>query len=285
MVLAALSAGAIGLGAFALEDLDVAPSQEAGVTGLSSPPQSPGDSAQRVDSAAAGLSAGLAALSDFETVTPTPTRTALPTSTATPPPPTPTELPPTETAVPPTETAPPPPTETPLPPTETPLPPTATPVPPTATPEPPTPTPTLAIPEGVPLLGEYVPPTVTPEPPTPTRSPATATPRTTDGPIDPDGPVSAYATRYADSLEGNSMACGGAFDQDNGFIVAVSLQYDQVWACGTQLEICGTAGCMIGVRTDTCPGCPGADIDLSRAGLQDVCGNQDGCVVTIRQLD
>jgi hypothetical protein len=79
------------------------------------------------------------------------------------------------------------------------------------------------------------------------------------------------------------MACGGVFDQDNAFVVAVSLQYDQTWPCGTQLEICGSAGCIIGVRTDTCPGCPGGDIDMSRAGLQAVCGNQTGCSVVIRK--
>jgi outer membrane biosynthesis protein TonB len=278
LVLAALSAGAIGLGAFALEDLDSAISQEATQASLT-PLDAPGTSSQKSSSELAGLSAGLDALSDFSTATPTRTATATPSpsATATEVPPTATEPPPTETPVPPTET-PIPPTETAVPPTETPVPPTATPAPPTPTPEPPTPTPTVAVPENVPLLGDYVPPTATATPSpsaTPSQEPGTQQ--------DPDGAVTGYATRYADSLEGLTMACGGAFDQDNEFIVAVSLQYDKAWPCGTQLEICGSAGCIIGVRTDTCPGCPGGDIDMSRAGLQAVCGNQTGCSVVIRK--
>ena len=280
-MLAALSAGAIGLGAFAFEDLDNAISQEATQASLDGT-AAPAELSTHTKMSEA---AGLAALADFATATPTATFSPSPTATATPSPsPTATEVvvalatepPPTETPVPPTET-PEPPTATPEPPTATPDPPTATPEPPTPTPEPPTPTPTFAVPDNVPLLGEYVPPTATP---TPTRTPADDP----DEEVDADGPVAANATRYADSLEGNSMACGGAFDQDNQFVVAVSLAYDQAWKCGTQLEICGPGGCIVGVRTDTCPGCPGADIDMSRAGIDAVCGNQTGCAVTIRKV-
>jgi hypothetical protein len=129
------------------------------------------------------------------------------------------------------------------------------------------------------LLGPFV--------PTPT---ATATPVATetarqDPDVDEgtDGLVAGKVTRYADSLEGNTMACGGAFDQDNPYIVAVSLEYDTVWPCGTSLEICGSAGCITGIRTDTCPGCPGASIDMTRAGVDILCGNQSGCDVVIRR--
>ena len=289
-MLGALSAGAIGLGAVAFDDLDGAVSGDASKAGLVAVP------AQKSSIEASGLNASAGALADFETptATVTATRTRTPTPTATRTPPTPTAeavieaVLPTETTIPPTET-PLPPTDTPVPATETPIPPTETPVPPTPTPLPPTPTPTLAIPENVPLLGEYVPPTETPSP-TPTP-PATLAPTATSTPVQgpnpgegTDGLVAANATRYADSLEGNTMACGGTFDQDNAFVIAVSLQYDKTWPCGTQLEVCGPVACMTGVRTDTCPGCPGADIDLSRAGVQQVCGNQGGCAVVIRRV-
>ena len=178
----------------------------------------------------------------------------------------------------------PPPTETPVPPTATIEPPTATVVPPTATataipptptPKPPTPTPTLAIPTDIPPLG----PTLAP--PTATAAP-TRTPTGSDGGSGSNGAISGYATRYADSLEGNTMACGGIFDQDDASVVAVSLEYDETWRCGDPLEICGPAGCITGIRQDTCPGCPGAHVDLSRTGLQAVCGNQEACDVRIR---
>lgn len=293
-----MSAGAFGIGALALEDLDAVVSQ-----GSTQPATTSFDSASRATSSElSGLSAGMSALADFPSATPTwtpsPTATATPTETATPEPsPTATEIilaaveeptealleptetpepePPTSTPVPPTET-PVPPTATPVPPTATPIPPTATPVPPTATPLPPTATPTVAIPSNIPMLGDVV-PTATPT--ATARAAATAT--ATASSINPDGPVSGYATRYADSLEGNTMACGGVFDQTNTFVVAVGYAYDTAWKCGTQLEVCGPAGCINGVRTDTCPGCAGAHIDLSRAGLNAVCGNQSGCNVVI----
>ncbi len=303
-MLVVLSAGAFGIGALALQDLDSG-SPEGG-TQASLGGSLPGiDVSSRASSSElAGLSAGIAALSNpSPTPTLTPTVTATSTATATaepsetpteepaevelavesaptepPPPPTDTPEPPTATPIPPTDT-PVPPTATPEPPTATPIPPTATPVPPTPTPVPPTPTPTLALPSNIPILGDYVAPTATPSP-TPTQQ-ASQGPNTDQG---TDGLISAHATRYADSLEGNTMACGGIFDQDNTFIIAVSLNYDKTWPCGTQLEVCGPASCIIGVRTDTCPGCPGADIDMSRAGLQAVCDNQGGCSVVIRRL-
>jgi hypothetical protein len=137
----------------------------------------------------------------------------------------------------------------------------------------------------VPLLGPLL-PTPTPTPP-PTATPI-ATESARQGPDagqGTDGLVAGKVTRYADSLEGNTMACGGQFDQGNPFIVAVGLEYDVAWPCGTELEICGSAGCTTGVRTDTCWGCTGAHIDMTRAGVDAVCGNQAGCDVVIRRLD
>ena len=301
-MLAVLSAGAFGIVAMALQDSAEPTTHVATQAGMS-------DSLPSFNTSASGNSkelAGLAALADFATSTPTrtPTRTPTATATASPtvtdtpvptdtveaatatePPPTDTPVPATDTPIPPTDT-PVPPTDTPVPPTATPVPPTPTPVPPTPTPVPPTATPTLAVPTNIPLLGDYVPPTATPVPPTPTSRAATptATPRS-NPPINADGPVSGYATRYADSLEGNTMACGGIFNQDNTFIAAVSYLYDPVWPCGTQLEVCGPASCINVVRTDTCPGCAGADLDMSRSGLAAVCGNQGGCSVVIRRRD
>jgi hypothetical protein len=297
-VLVLLVAGAFGIGTFALHDLDEPTTDVASQAGTNSGLLSFNVSAGATSSELAGLDA----LADFATATPTrtarPTRTPSPTATPrptdTPVPPTETEpplptdteipliadtpVPPTDTPIPPTDT-PVPPTATPEPPTATPIPPTATPVPPTATLVPPTATPTLAVPTDIPLLGDFV-PTATPEP---TRSAPKPTATKSSSSVNPDGPVSGYATRYSDSLEGSSMACGGVYDADNVFVAAVSLRYDTAWPCGTQLEVCGTADCIDVVRTDTCPGCGGGDIDLSRAGLEEVCGNDGGCSVVIRR--
>lgn len=294
-----MTAGAFGIGAIALEDLESTLAQNtSSPDSVDDPPDIDASSHASSSHALSGLTAGMDALADFAsptatltrtpapTATPPPTETAEPEPTATPmllaavedaeeaPSELPTEepVPPSETPVPPTET-PVPPTETPVPPTPTAVPPTPTPVPPTPTPVPPTPTPTVALPQNVPLLGQA------PPSPTPTNTPrATNTPASR--PINDNG-VQGYATRYADSLEGNPLGCGGTFYQDDKTVVAVGWEYDEVWRCGDALQVCGAAGCINGIRKDTCPGCPGADIDLSRAGLDAVCGNQDGCPVTI----
>jgi len=212
-------------------------------------------------------SAGSNALADFFTATPVPTQTPTPEPTETPLPPTATpepapeieEEPEVETQV--EDTPEPEPTETPVPPTDTPEPPPATPVPPTETP---TPVPTA---------------TNTPAPsPTPTRTPrpsSTATP----------SPGEFSVTRYADSLEGNSLGCTqyGTYDPDNPLIVAVGPARHFEWPCGTPLRICGPAGCITAVRADSCPGCGPNHIDMSRAGVMAVCGNATGCSVTVQR--
>lgn len=189
------------------------------------------------------------------------TPTATPSATATEVPPAATPLPPTETPIPATAT-PLPPTLTPLLPTPTPVPPTSTPVPPTATPIPPAPTPTAA-------------------PPAPTEVPSDAISGEPPGSL--EGLIAGSVTRYADELEDNNLGCGGVYDIENPYIIAVGWEYHEEWPCGTQLVVCGAAGCVLGIRADTCPGCTGGQIDMSRAGVEAVCGNASGCNVVIQR--
>jgi hypothetical protein len=170
------------------------------------------------------------------------------------------------------------PTPTPTP-TQTPLPPTATAVPPTPTPVPPTPTP--------------VPPTPTPVPPTPTPPPPTATPiPPTAAPLNP-GLLLGSVTPYADSLAGSTLGCNGygAYDPDDPTVIAVGPAHYEDWPCGTSLGVCSVDtdtgvinSCIVGVRQDSCPGCPGNDLDLSRSAFEIVCPSGSRCTVIITTL-
>jgi hypothetical protein len=78
------------------------------------------------------------------------------------------------------------------------------------------------------------------------------------------------------------MACGGIYSTSDTTVVAVGPAHYSDIPCGTALQICGPAGCISAARKDSCPGCPGNDVDLSRAGFNAVCGaNQSRCPVTI----
>jgi hypothetical protein len=276
VLLGLLVGGLYGLVAFAMDDVDqIAVDQESKTSATA------GISIVSIGASQSGPSTS--ALADF--VAPSPSRTPAATPSATPtathtPAATATEEPAvqTDTPAPPTET-PVPPTDTPIPATATPEPPTATPEPPTPTPEPPTPTPvpptpTLTIPDDVPLLGPYVAPT--------------AMPTATTGPsnFDPDEPIEGHVTRYNDEIfTGQSMGCSayGVYDPNNPYIVAVGWELHELFPCGTLLEVCGDAGCIDTVRTDTCPGCVGAHIDMSTAGVREICVDGGGCAVTIRK--
>jgi hypothetical protein len=192
---------------------------------------------------------GKALIEITATFTPTATATVEPSPTNTPEPAT--ETPPTDTPV--------PPTDTPVPPTETPLP-TATPVRPTATPIPPTATPA---------------PTLEPPSPTPTEAPS-ATPTALN-----EGFHTGTITRYSDNLAGETLGCSGygVYNPDNATVVAVGPEHWDEWACGQSIGVCGVdpttgaiLGCIVGVRQDSCPGCVGYDLDLSRAAFEIVCG-------------
>jgi hypothetical protein len=206
---------------------------------------------------------GKALLEITATFTPTATTTAEPS---------PTDMPEPATVTPPTET-PLPPTDTPIPPTDTPVPPTETPIPPTATSIPPTPT--------------AEPPTATPEPPTATPEPATPTPLN-------EGFHTGTITRYADNLAGSTLGCNGygVYNLDNATIVAVGPEHWDEWACGQSIGVCGVdpttgavIGCIVGVRQDSCPGCAGYDLDLSRAAFEIVCGpSASRCTAIITPL-
>ena len=84
---------------------------------------------------------------------------------------------------------------------------------------------------------------------------------------------------------GRSMGCTGAgpYKPTDVTIVAVGPSlYDQ-FPCGTNIEVCGPKGCLTGQRKDACPGCKGAHVDVSRAGLAAVCG-VNACEVRVRKL-
>lgn len=90
------------------------------------------------------------------------------------------------------------------------------------------------------------------------------------------------ATHYGAAFEGLRMGCGGTYRGADPTIVAVGATLAAAAPCGTAITVCGAAGCIDGRRTDYCPGCAGAWVDLSESGIAHVCGVGVGrCVVEI----
>ena len=83
------------------------------------------------------------------------------------------------------------------------------------------------------------------------------------------------------------MGCNGAgvYNTQDITVIAVGRAAHDDFPCGTLIEVCGPKGCIKGVRKDSCPGCPGYDVDLSRAGFNAVCGPAaNSCRVTLKRL-
>lgn len=89
-------------------------------------------------------------------------------------------------------------------------------------------------------------------------------------------------THYGESYNGQRMGCGGIYSSNDTTIAAVGYPYNAAWPCGTVLELEGPAGSLVVIRQDTCPGCGAGLIDLSEAGIIEVCGSLGGCTVRVR---
>jgi hypothetical protein len=97
--------------------------------------------------------------------------------------------------------------------------------------------------------------------------------------------VQGAVTHYGASYSGQPMACGGLYLPENPTIIAVGPDHYAEWPCGTFMVVCGSAGCLVGVRQDSCPGCTAGVLDLSEAGIAIVCGPGTGtCSTTAHAL-
>jgi hypothetical protein len=115
----------------------------------------------------------------------------------------------------------------------------------------------------------------------------TAEPTHEDEPAPSTPIIRGWATHYGESYQGGVLGCGtGYYDTDNPDIVAVGPSRYAEWPCGTQLRVCGPAGCTIVTRHDSCPGCSPNVLDLSEAGNKLVCGDPPyTCEATIQLIE
>jgi hypothetical protein len=94
--------------------------------------------------------------------------------------------------------------------------------------------------------------------------------------------IEGQATHYGESYNGSPLGCGGVYSSADTTIMAVSPARYAEWPCGTQIQICGSAGCIIATRRDACPGCYANLVDLSEKGNALVCGVPSTCRVTLQ---
>jgi hypothetical protein len=128
-------------------------------------------------------------------------------------------------------------------------------------------------------------PAAAPEPaPEPARAPAPEQPsRPARSVAAVGGLVSGHATSYGVSYNGQPMGCGGVYSSNDITIMAVSPTRYREWPCGTRVQVCGPAGCIVVIRQDACPGCYANLVDLSEAGNAAVCGSPPHtCRVTLQ---
>ncbi len=101
------------------------------------------------------------------------------------------------------------------------------------------------------------------------------------------GDIAGYATHYGESYNGSPLGCGfGPYSSANPTIVAVGPARAGSMPCGTSIQVCGPAGCIVAMRQDSCPGCSAYVLDLSEAGNAAVCGAPaHTCDITFRALN
>lgn len=92
------------------------------------------------------------------------------------------------------------------------------------------------------------------------------------------------ATHYGTSYNGSPLGCAGygTYSSSDTTILAVGYPYSLQWPCGAVLELEGPDGRSLTViRQDTCPGCGSGLLDLSEAGITQVCGGLGGCTIRV----
>ena len=96
-----------------------------------------------------------------------------------------------------------------------------------------------------------------------------------------------YLTHYGESYNGQVLGCGyGSYSSTDATIVAVGPARSGSWPCGTVLQICGPVKCTLAMRQDSCPGCSPYVLDLSEAGIGEVCGaGTDVCQATVNPVE
>jgi hypothetical protein len=97
------------------------------------------------------------------------------------------------------------------------------------------------------------------------------------------GTINGKVTPYSSELVGQTLGCEGygVYDPNDVTTAAVGWDLHESIPCGTQLQFCKGSTCIDVVRKDTCPGCAGNHIDVSRKAFDMLCGAVNECNVTI----